>query len=201
MPLAVVLLVVVALSVAYLAVPKTSMDFTVTVPENVPQELKSMATYYLEIMHNLNCTETKKQMTTRLNPHYNQTDLFTWESSNLTFEVDPVWCDSPNEILNEGKGTCVQWSIVYVSACLSLGYQSRLVAAADTTQTPWTYIHVWAEDYYNGKWVHVDPSDHVWDNPSRYQSWDWGSGLGSTVRVYAFEDGSVVDVTSTYTPH
>ena len=83
-----------------------------------------------------------------------------------------------------------------MSACLSLGYQSRLVVAVDSSS--WTFIHTWAEDYYNGNWVHVDPSDSVWNNPSRYLSWDWGKYLGSQVRVYAFEDGSFQDVTASY---
>jgi hypothetical protein len=69
------------------------------------------------------------------------------------------------------------------------------VVAADTSN--WNFIHVWAEDYFNGTWVHVDPSDSVWNNPSRYQSWGWGN-IGSDVRVYAFEDGAFTDVTSTY---
>ena len=33
----------------------------------------------------------------------------------------------PTRILNSGDGICVQRSIVYVSACLALGYPSRLV--------------------------------------------------------------------------
>ena len=107
--------------------------------------------------------------------------------------------EDPFQILNSGDGICVQWSIVYVSACLALGYQSRLVVAVDTTT--WSFIHTWAEDYYNGTWVHVDPSDKVWNNPSRYLGWDWGAGIGSTVRIYAFEDGTFQDVTSTYSAH
>ena len=83
-----------------------------------------------------------------------------------------------------------------MSACLALGYQSRLVVAADTTN--WNFIHTWAEDYYNGIWVHVDPSDKVWNNPSHYQSWDWGKYIGSDVKIYAFEDDTFQDVTSTY---
>jgi hypothetical protein len=86
-----------------------------------------------------------------------------------------------------------------VSACLALGYQSRLVVAVDTQS--WSYIHVWAEDYYNGIWVHVDPSDKVWNNPSRYQSWDWGKYVGSDVKIYAFEDGKFEEVTSFYSAH
>jgi transglutaminase-like putative cysteine protease len=148
-------------------------------------------------MKNLNSSQTKTKMLSLLNPNYNQTQLFSWEASKMTFASDPTgFFEDPFQILGRGQGICVQWSIVYVSACLALGYQSRLVVAVDTQG--WSYIHVWAEDYYNGKWVHVDPSDKVWNAPHRYLSWDWGQYIGSTVKVYAFEDNQYQDVTSTY---
>jgi transglutaminase-like putative cysteine protease len=118
----------------------------------------------------------------------------------LTFAQDPTgWHEDPIDILNSGKGICVQFSIVYVSSCLANGYPSRLVVATDTAS--WNSIHVWAEDYYDGSWIHVDPSDKIWNNPSRYQSWDWGKGIGSDVRIYAFEDDRFEEVSSTYGPH
>jgi hypothetical protein len=156
--------------------------------------------HYLGVMKNLDSSEVKAVMAAQLDASYNQTELFAWEQSRLTFANDPNgWLEDPIQILNSGCGICVQWSIVYVSACLALGYQSRLVVAVDTAS--WSYIHVWAEDYYNGTWVHVDPSDKVWNDPSRYLSWDWGKYIGSEVRVYAFEDGKYEDVTSTYSAH
>jgi transglutaminase-like putative cysteine protease len=169
-------------------------------PSQQPEEPQGYSTFvanYLSVMQNLNSTQTKSKMAAQLNPSDNQTDLFIWEHSKMTFINDPSgFYEDPFQILSDGKGICVQWSIVYVSACLALGYQSRLVVAVDTSS--WQFIHTWAEDYYNGSWVHVDPSDSVWNDPSRYQSWDWGSQIGSTVRIYAFENGAVQDVTSTY---
>ena len=153
--------------------------------------------HYLTLMKNLNSTQTKAAMAPQLNSNYNQTDLFSWQQTKMVFAQDTTgWFEDPIKILSSGNGICVQWSIVYVSACLSLGYQSRLVVAADTTN--WNFIHTWAEDYNNGTWVHVDPSDKVWNSPSHYQSWDWGKYIGSDVKIYAFEDGSFQDVTSTY---
>jgi hypothetical protein len=167
---------------------------------SMPAGFKTLAENYLGVMKNLNSSQTRTKMAKLLNPNYNQTDLFTWEKSKLTFANDPNgFYEDPFQILASGDGICVQWSIVYVSACLALGYQSRLVVAVDTST--WSYVHVWAEDYYNGRWVHVDPSDGVWNDPSRYQSWDWGPAIGSTVRIYAFEDGSFQDVTGTYSAH
>ena len=191
----VLLIIVTLLTVAYLWYPKNESN----VVNNDPA-FKAFTDHYLGIMKNLNSSETKAKMAAQLDPSCNQTDLFAWEQSKLTFTQDTAsWFEDPTQILNSGKGICVQFSIVYVSACLALGYQSRLVVAADTTG--WSFIHVWAEDYYNGTWVHVDPSDKVWNNPSRYQSWDWGSAIGSGVKIYAFEDGTFQDVTPTYSAH
>ena len=167
---------------------------------NMPSGFKPLATDCLGVMKNLNSTQTKAKMAVQLNPSFNQTDLFNRESSKLTFANYPVGSfEDPFQILASGDGICVQWSIVYVSACLALGYQSRLVVAVDTSS--WSFIHTWAEDYYGGNWVHVDPSDKVWNNPSRYLGWPWGQDVGGEVRIYAFEDGSFQDVTATYSAH
>jgi len=167
---------------------------------SMPAGFQTFAANYLGVMKNLNSSQTKTKMVALLNPSYNQTDLFAWEASKLTFASDPSGSyEDPFQILASGDGICLQWSIVYVSACLALGYQSRLVVAVDTSS--WTFIHVWAEDYYKGVWVPVDPSDKAWNDPSVYLSWDWGPYIGSTVRIYAFEDGSFQDVTATYSAH
>ena len=189
----VLFLIVLISTAAYIWYPKNPAN---NIPDNTPAGLKTLANHYIDIMKNLNSTQTRTQMAAQLNPAYNQTDLFAWEQTKLTFENDLYGHETPAQILGSGKGICVQWSIVYVSACLSLGYQSRLVAAVDTSA--WNYIHVWAEDYVDGAWVHVDPSDKVWNTPSRYLSWDWGSEIGSGVKVYAFEDNAFQDVTSAY---
>jgi hypothetical protein len=198
--LAVLLLAVtlVAVAVVYFWFPFKSEPVN-NVPEE-PAAFKAFTDHYLGIMGNLNSSATKAKIAAQLDSKYNQTDLFVWEQNRLTFAQDPAgWFEEPTAILESGKGICVQWSIVYVVACLANGYQSRLVVATDTAN--WNFIHVWAEDYFNGSWVHVDPSDKVWDNPLRYQSWEWGRGIGSDVKIYAFEDGSFEEVTATYASH
>lgn len=186
-------LIVIAATAAYVCYPKNQQSTDTVVPDG----LKALASEYMGIMRNLNSSQTRTEMAVTLDPSYNQTDLFAWEHSKMKFESDQTgWYTDPTEILSRGTGICTQWSIVYVSACLALNHQSRLVMAVDTNS--WQYIHVWAEDYCGGRWVHVDPSDSVWDNPARYQSWEWGAGIGSTVRIYAFEGNAYYDVTSSY---
>ena len=168
-----------------------------TTSANTDSAFAAFTNQYLDIMQNLNSSQTKDKMLPLLNAGSNQTDLFSWEGSKLTFATDPEGSFvDPFQILDRGEGVCLQWSIVYVSACLALGYQSRLVVAVDTQG--WSWIHVWAEDYYNGTWVPVDPSDKACDMPHVYLSWDWGPYIGTTVKCYAFEDNRYQDVTPTY---
>ena len=203
----VVLLIAMLCSVAYFWYSNGNKPESYSQDKEVNKELNSMpagfkilAADYLGVMKNLNSSQTKAKMAELLNPSYNQTDLFSWEASKLKFANDPAGgFEDPFQILNSGDGICTQWSIVYVSACLALGYQSRLVVAVDTAT--WSFIHTWAEDYYHGSWVHVDPSDKVWNNPSRYLGWSWGQYIGGEVRIYAFEDGPFQDVTATYSAH
>jgi hypothetical protein len=182
-----VVLIVIICAVAFVWGPvsdKSSANNALNTELNsMPTGFKAFATNYLGVMKNLNSSQTKTEMAALLNP--------------LTFGNDPSGSfEDPFQILDSGDGICLQWSIVYVSACLALGYQSRLVVAVDTTT--WIFIHVWAEDYYKGSWVPVDPSDKAWNKPSVYLTWDWGPSIGSTVRIYAFEDVSFQDVTATY---
>jgi hypothetical protein len=198
------ILIAVVLAIVFLRTPSSGSSADETNPSSVVSssdpKFKEFTDHYLAVMKNLDSSSAGMEMASRLNSSYNQTDLFAWEHSQLTFKQDQIgWYEDPNQILNSKDGICMQWSIVYVSACMSLGYQSRLVVAADSAY--WQFIHVWAEDYVNGSWVHVDPSDSVWNNPMRYQDWDWGKDIGSTVKIYAFEDGRYVDVTSNYVPH
>ena len=197
--ISIVLIIVIVLASAYFWYPaqKNTSANSGANSANADPAFAAFTNQYLGIMKNLNSSQTKTEMLTLLNPGYNQTDLFSWEGSKLIFATDPTGSFvNPFQILDRGEGVCLQWSIVYVSACLALGYQSRLCVAVDTES--WSWIHVWAEDYYKGTWVPVDPSDKAWNDAHTYLSWDWGKYIGSTVKVYAFQDDKYEDVTSTY---
>jgi hypothetical protein len=199
----VLLLVLAVAAVAYFLLPANPANkpFVTPAPTSTPVEpagLRTLTDHYMAVMHSLNSSQMKTEMTKMLNPTYNQTDLFAWQKARMVFENPAGMTEDPLQILGDHKGICYQWSIVYVSACLSLGYPSRLVASTDTAN--YQAIHMWAEVYYNAAWIHVDPSDGIWNNPSKYLGWEWGKGIGSTVKVYAFMDGAFQDVTATYGP-
>jgi hypothetical protein len=186
-----------AISAVLLLAALFSIGYLLYSQNNETSGFHDFEAHYLAIMKTLNSSQCKLHMLSELGGKYNFTELFSWEHSRLTFESDPAgWFEDPFEILSSGKGICAQFSIVYVSACLALGIQSRLVVATNTTA--WNFIHVWSEVYFNGSWAHVDPSDQVWNQPLRYQNWDWGKYIGQDVRMYAFDDGKSEDVTSTY---
>ena len=153
--------------------------------------------HYFEIMKNLNKPSTQEAIRNNMTYSYNFTELFEWEHSYLKWvpmDEDFDRSNDPVEILANGKGRCGEFSILYLSACLSLGYEARLLASV----RPYNYsgLHNWVEVKVNDSWIHVDPTDRIWNDPSRYKSW-WGE-IGKDALIYAFEDGKVEEVTDRY---
>jgi len=155
-------------------------------------------TYYLGVMKDLNSSETKADVRDKINGTYNFIELLNWTSKNLNWSEESFTRYSkPQQILNQGKGRCEEFTIVYVAACLALGYDARIVVSRQFYQILVHGFHVWAEVKLNGVWTHVDPSPTAfWNDTSRYGSWNWGPRI--TLNVFAFEDGKIKDVTSRY---
>jgi len=153
--------------------------------------------YYFGIMENLNNPSTKEAIRNNMTYAYNFTELLEWEHSYVkwvpigeTFERNT----DPEKILASGKGRCGEFSILYLSACLSLGYEARLLVSIK----PYIYweLHNWVEVKVNDSWIPVDPTDGIWNNSSRYKTW-WGE-IGKDAFIYAFEDGNIEEVTERY---
>ena len=165
------------------------------------QERTAFENHFLDIMKNLNSTETRTEVISWFEKDYNFTENYEWVNEKLEFIPTNVTFErhtDPSEILESGKGRCEEFSILYVAACLAHGYQSRIIVAVDVSN-PIKFIghHVWAEVRLDG-WVHVDPSDRVWNEPYRYEGWFWGKDIGSKVKIYAFEDVKIEDITLNY---
>lgn len=155
-------------------------------------------TYYLGVMKDLNSSETKAYMRDKINGSYTFIELLNWTSQNLNWSEESFTRYSkPQQILNQGKGKCGEFAIVYVAACLALGYEARIVACRQFYLIFVYGFHAWAEVKLDGVWTHVDPSPTAfWNDTSRYRSWNWGPRI--TLNVFAFEDGKIEDVTSRY---
>ncbi|MCW3986554.1 MAG: transglutaminase-like domain-containing protein [Candidatus Bathyarchaeota archaeon] len=154
-------------------------------------------TYYLGVMKDLNSSETKAYMRNKINGSHNFIELLNWTSQNLNWSEESFTRYSkPQQILNQGKGRCGEFTIVYIAACLAFGYEARIVVSRQFYQIGHGF-HTWAEVKLDGVWTHVDPSPTAfWNDTSRYRSWNWGPRI--TLNVFAFEDGQIEDVTSRY---
>jgi len=153
--------------------------------------------HYFGIMKELNDPSSQEVIRNNMTYAYNLTELFEWEHSYIkwvpigeSFERNT----DPEKILASGKGRCGEFSILYLSACLSLGYEARLLVSF----RPYIYwgLHNWVEVKIDDLWIPVDPTDKIWNNPTRYKDW-WGK-IGKDAFIYAFEDGKVVEVTDNY---
>jgi len=163
--------------------------------------------YYSNIVKNLNRDKIKTEVRGEFERDYNYTELLQWVNDTLTFDktyddLQRAWTVDPLKIIENGRGQCGEFAILYVSTCLAHGYDSRLVVATNVTDpNNWTDLHVWAEVKENGNWVHVDPAGVAWDNRDRYknnETGSWGNYIGSTVKIYAFEKGRCEEVTLSY---
>lgn len=143
---------------------------------------------YFEIMNNLNSIETKSGLRALFNRDYNYSELLIWEHERLIYTNERIERhQDPFQIIEYGKGRCEEFAILYVGLCIAHGYQSRLVVDVYGD-------HVWAEVYLHGRWVHVDPTEKIIDDPYMYER-DWKKDV---ILVYAFEYGKVEDVTINY---
>lgn len=162
---------------------------------------KAFEDHYTSVAQKLNNAENRVEIRKWFSRNYNFTELFEWVHQNLKF-VPPEEAfernTDPISIFESRRGRCEEFSILYVAASLANGYQSRIVVAVDEgNPRALNGLHVWAEVKLDA-WVHVDPSDRVWNQPYRYKVWFWGKDIGTSVRMYAFEDGICEDVTSNY---
>jgi flagellar basal body-associated protein FliL len=76
----VLLLVTIAAVVVFAFSAKNEPASVNNVP-NEPTAVTAFKSHYLEIMANLNSAGTRAKMAAQLDPKYNQTDLFSWQST------------------------------------------------------------------------------------------------------------------------
>lgn len=130
-----------------------------------------------------------------LGRHYNYTVLIQWKnatvhwnnSSSMIVYTDPI------EIYEYHQARCGGYAILYAELCISQGYQCRIVDSIFTD-------HEWNEVKIDGNWTRVDasptgaPMNENIGYPLFYEE-KWHT---PPILALAFENSSVVDVTSNY---
>ncbi len=167
----------------------------VLMTENPISHLCSIETgkrYQFEIMRIINSTSTKQRMRVLFEHDYDYIELIHWTNSQLNFsdsKPDPVPKD-PLDIIELGYGRCGEFCVLYASACLAHGYNTRLVVILRGSD------HEWVEVQIDGEWIHVDPSCypeiHV-NEPEMYKERNKTLHL-----VVAFEENNLEVVTDKY---
>lgn len=153
----------------------------------------------LRIMNELNDPILHEELRANMTQNYNFTELLDWVHKYIK------WVDigklanrstNPLEILESGKGHCGEFALVYLAGCLSLGYEARWLVSV----RPYTYqgLHNWVEVKVDKSWIHVDPTERIWNKPSMYKDGNWWGIIGKDAFVYAFEKGKIDDVTARY---
>lgn len=61
-------------------------------------------------------------------------------------------------VLRMGAGDCDDKAILLAAMLLSIGHQVRYIAVAFQ---PDAFEHVWLQDYINGKWVDLEPTEPI----------------------------------------
>lgn len=116
-----------------------------------------------------------------------------WVCMNC-FEVEYVGRENDVRILmHTRKGRCGEFSILYTSFLLALGFHARLIAAILDGDD-----HLWAEILIGDSWLPLDVSaedpERIMKDKYLFQNWGW-----KLERVYAIEPGKLpVDVSETY---
>jgi len=108
---------------------------------------------------------------------YDKTDV--WEAAEticgyvhryLTYDTAFWHRRSPKTLIKQRRGTCTNFSILFVAMCRAMGIPARLVRDNSISSV----THAWSEFYLEGRgWVHVDPTAGYFDYPQAYLL-EWG---------------------------
>jgi len=88
----------------------------------------------------------------------------------MTFDKNYWYRRSPRDLIKLRRGTCTNFSILYVAMCRSMGIPARLVRDNSITSA----THAWSEVYVEGYgWIHADPSAGYFNYSQLYPE-KWG---------------------------
>lgn len=158
---------------------------------------------YLRIMENAYSQESITALQETVDGNYTYEELMNWVRKNLDFDktknkfpryAGPInvlihGVSVPQKILEGGIGRCEEFSVVFVAVCVAHGYDARLVRSVSPGD------HMWAEVLVDDEWIHVDPSDGVFDDPFRYFRGDY-----ILEKIIAYGRNRYVEVTEKYIP-
>ncbi|PMB75276.1 MAG: hypothetical protein C0193_01200 [Candidatus Bathyarchaeota archaeon] len=127
-------------------------------------------------------------------------ELLDWEHRHLKYtreELPKPRAELPIQIIQQSKGRCGEFALLYNGLLLANSYKSRIVIDCSTLKDKSKKAagdHVWVEIFINNRWVHVDPTEKRINQPLMYTN-EWNKDVNL---VYALTDKKIVNVTKTY---
>jgi len=94
-------------------------------------------------------------------------------------------------------GRCGEFALLYNGLLLANGIDSRIIIDCSiATGNRTAGDHVWNEVWLNETWIHVDPTEGIFNDPGMYSSPErWNKEVN---KVYAIHGNEIEDVTETY---
>jgi hypothetical protein len=146
------------------------------------------------VAQSLTTTKEINYFKNSLGRSYNYTDLIIWENEHLVFSEGNIQRNTdPIKIYEYDKGRCGEFAILYAELCISQGYQCRIVDSIFND-------HVWNEVKIDGNWTRVDasPTGQPMNKNIGYPLFYEEIWHSPPILALAFENSSIVDVTSNY---
>ena len=132
----------------------------------------------------------------------NWTQLLDWEHRHFKYtkgKIPKPRAEMPINILQQAKGRCGEFALLYNGLLLANSYQTRLVVDCSSPKDKARAAagdHVWVELLIDNEWVHVDPTEKRIKHPLMY-ALEWNKDVNL---VYAITDTKILKVTETYQP-
>jgi glutamine cyclotransferase len=138
---------------------------------DIPEDIKSK---YLQdeekyqINHEVIQNTVKKVVGDEQNPYWIMRKLHQFLIDHLYYLMDGAWDMAPT-VINNGHGSCSEYTFVYIALCRAAGLPARYVGSTwDREEKAYLdeVYHRWVEVYLpNYGWIPTDPTHGDRDNP------------------------------------
>lgn len=126
--------------------------------------------------------------------------LLGWEHRHFVYtrgELPKPRAEMPIDIIQQAKGRCGEFALLYNGLLLANDYECRIVIDSSTLRDKSKAVagdHVWNEVLVDVGWMHVDPTERRINQPWMYvQEWNKDVNL-----VYAIAKKEILEVTNAY---
>jgi len=134
----------------------------------------------------------------------NYSQLLSWEHKYLYYSGSqfarremPIDILKPYIYYGIALGRCGEFALLYNGLCLANGYQTRLVVDISRASGNRTSgDHIWVEVWADNRWIHVDPTEEIIDNPKMYAV-DWNKEINNVVAITKDSSGKMVTINVT----